>query len=660
MSNHLQGQPSPYLRQHADNPVDWYPWGEEAFAKARREDKPVFLSIGYSTCHWCHVMAEESFESEAVAEILNRDFVAVKVDREERPDVDAVYMAVCTALNGSGGWPLTILMTPEQKPFFAGTYLPPENRGRQMGLRVLLQAVAAKWKTDRTSFLKTGEELTAWRRQESAGTAAAADQSLLESAMGQLEDSYDAEYGGFGTAPKFPMPHQLLFLLRAAKLSGDKKARQLVEHTLRQMYRGGIYDHLGGGFARYSTDREWLAPHFEKTLYDNALLALCYTEAWQEGRLPLYRQVAEATLDYCLRELRAPNGGFYSGQDADSEGVEGKYYLFTPEEVKSVLGEDAGRHFCECYDITAEGNFHGASIPNLLLNQRWNLLPEGYEEFRERLRLYRAERRPLGTDTKLLTGWNGLMLMALAKAAWVFDDRRYRSYAEDLAAFLRTEAGAAEAESLRAVVYEEASAFLPAQLSDTVFTALGFLELYRADYDPAHLATAIALADQALAHFADPRGGFYSPSDRAETLITRPKEIFDGALPSGNTAAALLFDQLDRLTGESRWREAADAQLSFLASHAARYPAGIAFGCIALLSRLYPTRELVCVAEEPPATLRAVLGTYAPELTVLLKRPSDARLGELCPFTAQMTQTEGKPTFYLCQNGSCGLPFTEE
>ena len=659
MSNHLQGQASPYLRQHADNPVDWYPWGEEAFAKARREDKPVFLSIGYATCHWCHVMAEESFESEAVAAVLNRDFVAVKVDREERPDVDAVYMEVCTALNGSGGWPLTILMTPEQKPFFAGTYLPRENRGRQMGLRPLLEAVALQWKRDRAAFLKTGEELTALLRQEREGEAAPADQELLKQAVQQLMDSYDPEYGGFGTAPKFPMPHQLLSLLRAAKLTDNKKARRLVEHTLQQMYRGGIYDHLGGGFARYSTDREWLAPHFEKTLYDNALLALCYTEAWQEGHLPLYRQVAEATLDYCLRELRSESGGFYSGQDADSEGVEGKYYLFTPEEVKSVLGEDDGRHFCECYDITAEGNFHGASIPNLLLNQRWNLLPEGYEEFRERLRLFRAQRCPLGTDTKLLTGWNGLMLLALAKAAWVFDDKRYRSYAEDLAAFLRTEAGASEAEGLRAVCYEEPSAFLPALLSDYVFPALGFLELYRVDYNPAHLATALALADQALAHFADPRGGLFDASDRAETLITRPKEIFDGALPSGNTAAALLFDQLDRLTGERQWREAADRQLSFLSSHAALYPAGIAFGCIALLSRLYPTRELVCVAEEPPATLRAVIGTYAPELTVLLKRPSDAQLAKLCPFTAQMTQTDGKPTFYLCRNGSCGLPFTE-
>ena len=659
MSNHLQGQPSLYLRQHADNPVDWYPWGEEAFARARREDKPVFLSIGYATCHWCHVMARESFESEAVAELLNRDFVAVKVDREERPDVDAVYMAVCTALNGSGGWPLTILMTPDQKPFFAGTYLPRENRGRQMGLCGLLQAVARKWKTDRASLLKTGEELTAWLRRESEGEAARADQSLLESAVGQLLDSCDAEYGGFGTAPKFPMPHQLLFLLRSAKLSGDKKARAAVEQALRQMYRGGIYDHLGGGFARYSTDREWLVPHFEKTLCDNALLALCYTEAWQEGRLPLYRQVAEATLDYCLRELRAPNGGFYSGQDADSEGEEGKYYLFTPDEVKSVLGEDDGRHFCECYDITDEGNFHGASIPNLLLNQRWNLLPEGYEEFRERLRLFRAERRPLAADNKLLTGWNGLMLLALAKAAWVFDDKRCRSYAEDLAAFLLKEAGAAAPETLRAVCYEEGSAFLPAQLCDYVFPALGFLELYRADYDPEHLAAALALADQALSRFADPRGGLFSTSDRAETLIARPREVYDGALPSGNTAAALLFDQLDRLTGERKWREAADAQLAFLASHAARYPAGIAFGGIALLSRLYPTRELVCVAEEPPASLRAVTGTYAPELTLLLKRPSDTRLGELCPFTASMAQQDGKPTFYLCQNGTCGLPFTE-
>ncbi|MDO4973019.1 MAG: thioredoxin domain-containing protein [Eubacteriales bacterium] len=660
MPNHLSRERSPYLLQHAENPVDWYPWGAEAFERAHREDKPVFLSIGYSTCHWCHVMAQESFENEAVAAVLNRDFIAVKVDREERPDVDAVYMEVCTALNGSGGWPLTILMTPEQKPFFAGTYLPRESRSRQLGLLPLLRAVAEKWQHDRASLLKTGEQITALLREERAPGKAAPDEELVRLAAAQLADSYDKEYGGFGTAPKFPSPHQLLFLLRYARLSGDRAARAMAEHTLRQMYRGGIFDHIGGGFARYSTDREWLTPHFEKTLYDNALLALCYTEAWQEGRLPLHRQVAEATLDYCLRELRAESGGFYSGQDADSEGEEGKYYLFTPDELRTVLGADDGRHLAECYDITAEGNFHGKSIPNLLLNQRWNLLPEGYADLRERLRLYRAARCPLGTDRKLLTGWNGLMLLALARAAWAFEDRRYLLRARELAAFLLKEAGAAEPETLRAVCYEDGAAPLPAQLEDYAFTALGFLELYRADFDPAHIAAAIGLAKELPAHFADGSGAYYQTSDRAQALLKRPQALFDGALPSGNSAAALLFDRLFRLTGDNVWQERRSALLAFLAARAERWPAGISFGLLGLLSSVWPTRELVCVAEEVPAALRTVSGTYAPELTLLLKRPGDAALAALCPFTAGMAQRDGKPTFYLCQNGSCGLPFTAD
>lgn len=660
MPNHLQNEHSPYLLQHADNPVDWYPWGEEAFQKAREEDKPVFLSIGYATCHWCHVMAHESFEDGQVAAVLNRDFVAVKVDREERADIDAVYMDVCTALNGSGGWPLTVLMTPEQKPFFAGTYLPRDSRGPYMGLLPLLQAVAAKWKRDRASLLQTGEEIVSLLRRKEAAGEAAPDQEMLKKAVLQLFASYDREYGGFGSAPKFPTGHHLLFLLRFARLSGDKKARELVEHTLRQMYRGGIYDHIGGGFARYSTDREWLAPHFEKTLYDNALLALCYTEAWQEGRFPLYRQVAEGVLDYCLRELRSESDGFYSGQDADSEGEEGKYYLFTPAEVASVLGADEGRHFCECYDITEEGNFHGKSIPNLLLNQRWNLIPEGYADLREKLRLYRAERSALLTDTKLLTGWNGLMLLALAKAAWVFDDRRYRSYAEELALFLRERAGAGNAAGLRAVCYENADRPLPAQLNDYVFTALGLLEQYRVDFDPGHIACAVGLAETVAERFADwDGGGFFLSSDRSESLIRRPKELYDGAMPSGNGAAAVLFDQLDRLTGETRWREAADRQLRFLCAHAERYPAGAAFGFIALLSLVYPTRELVCVADFPPESLKTVAGAYAPELSILLKRPGDPALESVCPFTAPFEQKDGRPTFYLCQGGTCSLPFTE-
>ena len=659
MSNHLANERSPYLRQHRDNPVDWYPWGAEAFEKAKREDKPVFLSIGYATCHWCHVMAEESFENAEVAAVLNRDIVPVKVDREERPDVDAVYMEVCTALNGSGGWPLTVVMTPEQQPFFAGTYLPRLSRGGRVGLLPLLRALAGRWKSDRASLTKTGTEITAFLRREAAPAAGRADRALLLRAAAQLRDSYDAAYGGFGAAPKFPAPQTLLFLLRMAKLEGDKTLRPMAEHTLRQMYRGGIFDHLGGGFCRYSTDQEWLAPHFEKTLYDNALLALCYTEAWQEGRYALWRGVAESTLDYCLRELRAENGGFFSGQDADSEGEEGKYYLFTPDEVCRVLGPEDGKHFCECYDITAEGNFRGRSIPNLLLNQRWNLIPEGYDDFRETLRLYRAGRCRLRTDTKLLSGFNGLMLAALARAAWVFDDKRYLAAAEELAVFLLRTAGAEEPARFAAVCYGDTPAGLPAQLDDCVFTALGLLELYRADFDAAHILQAKALADFVTAHFADPKGGFFRSSDTAEALIKRPKELWDGALPSGNSGAAVLFERLCRLTGEASPSEQADALLDFLCARTEDYPAAAPFALTALLGRVYGTKELVCVHDTPTAMLAGLSSRYAPELTLLLKRPGDETLARAAPFTAAMTQREGKPTYYLCENGVCGLPFTE-
>ncbi len=659
MSNHLANERSPYLLQHSENPVDWYPWGQAAFEKARAEDKPVFLSIGYATCHWCHVMAEESFENETVAEILNRDYVPVKVDREERPDVDAVYMEACTALNGSGGWPLTVVMTPDQQPFFVGTYLPRESRGGRIGLLPLLRALAGRWQHDRASLLKTGAEITAWLTREERADNGKAGEDLLKQAASQLRASFDEEYGGFGAAPKFPAPQNLLFLLRQAKLGGDRSLRRMAEFTLQQMYRGGIYDHLGGGFCRYSTDREWLAPHFEKTLYDNALLALCFTEAWQEGRYALWRTAAESTLDYCLRELRHENGGFFSGQDADSEGVEGKYYLFTPGEVCDALGAEDGKKLCDCYDITEEGNFHGRSIPNLLINQRWNLIPEGYEDLLERLRLYRQERYPLRTDTKLLSGWNGLMLLSLSRAAWVFDDPRYANAARELACFLLRTAGAEEPARFAAVCYGDGRAPLPAQLDDCVFTALGLLELYRVDYDAAHVLAAKRLADWVTEHFADKDGSYFRTSDLSEALIKRPKELFDGALPSGNSGAAALFELLGRMTGEADWTARADTLLDRLSARAQQYPAGIAFALTALMARVYPTRELVCVNDSPTEMLRSVTGRYAPELSVLLKRPGDTLLAEAAPFTASMVRQEDKATYYLCQNGACGLPFTE-
>ncbi len=662
MSNSLINEKSPYLLQHAENPVDWMPWGEAAFARAEREDKPVFLSIGYSTCHWCHVMAHESFEDPQVAELLNRDFVSVKVDREERPDVDAVYMEVCTALNGSGGWPLTVLMTPQKQPFFAATYLPKDNRGGRLGLLGLLTMIAAKWRRDREELLAAGEEICAWVSRRRPLGEAEPDQAFLQKAVEQFKASFDEEYGGFGAAPKFPSAHNLLFLLRYAALSGDKAARRMAERTLQQMFRGGIYDHFGGGFSRYSTDREWLLPHFEKTLYDNALLALAYTEAWQEGHLALYRQTAEAVLDYCMRELQSPEGGFYSGQDADSGGEEGGYYGFRPQEIRQLLGEDPGRHFAECYDITEEGNMgrSGKSVPNLLLNQRWNLLPEGYEDFRERLRLYREQRAALPTDTKILTAWNGLLLMALARAAWVFDDPRYLAQARRLAGFLRAYAFAGEEPgSLQACVYGTESRF-GARLEDFAFYALGLLELYQADFHTEDLVLAAALAEEIPLRFSAAGGGYYMTARGAEELLKRPMEKYDGAMPSSNSACAVLFDRLSRLTGAKKWREAAEEQLRFICRSGESYPAGHAFGLIALLSAVYPTRELVCVAEKPPAALKSVLARYAPELSVLLKRPGDEALEALAPFTREMRMQGGKPTFYLCSGGSCGLPFTVE
>ena len=659
MSNSLIKEKSPYLRQHAENPVDWLPWGEEAFYRAGHEDKPIFLSIGYSTCHWCHVMARESFEDSQVAALLNRYYIPVKVDREERPDVDSVYMQACQALTGSGGWPLTIIMTADKLPFFAGTYIPKNSRGNQAGLIPLLSAIARRWAEDRESLLKTAGEIGSFLSAQREPSPAEPGEDKLKAAAAQLAAAYDREYGGFGTAPKFPSPHDLLFLLRLAHFTGDKEQRQMVDNSLRQMYRGGIYDHFGGGFSRYSTDREWLAPHFEKTLYDNALLSFLYTEAWQEGHTALYRDVAENTLDYCLRELKAEGGGFFSAQDADSRGVEGAYYLFTPEEVKSVLGEDAGRHFCNCYDITPEGNFHGKSIPNLLLNNRWNFVPEGYEEYREKLRLYREERLPLFTDEKILTGWNGLMLMALSRAAFAFGDRRYLMEARELAEFMGEklyEGGRLMARLCDGELRYEA------QLDDYAFYALGLLELYRADFKAGHIASAQALAGQLLEDFADERGGFFRTSRGAEKLFIRPKEVYDGALPSDNSAAALLFEELFRLTGKELWREAAEKQLGYICSACARVPAGCAFGYLAMLRYVYGGRELVCVlpSGELPESFKAVLGRYAPELTVLVKDPENGELlSQLAPFTADMQPQKGKAACYICQNGACSLPVTE-
>ncbi len=656
MKNRLQNEKSPYLLEHAENPVDWYPWGAEAFEKAAAEDKPIFLSIGYASDHWCHVMNDEAFNNPAAAELLNRYFAPVIVDREERPDVDSVYMSACAMLNGSGGWPLTVIMTPERKPFFAATYIPLENALNRMGLKSLLTAVADKWKNDRGALLKTAEDISANLRRSAKPDGSKPDAEFLKRAAEQLKASNDREYGGFGSSPKFPSPQNLIFLMRYAALSGDKSCREMADAALKTMYRGGIYDHFGGGFFRYSTDREWLAPRFEKMLYVNAALAYAYTEAWQSGHLALYRSVAENTLDMCMRDLLSDDGGYYSALDADSGGIEGAYYLFTPDEVEKALGAEDGKHFCECYDINAEGNFRGKCIPNLLINTRWQLLPEGYDELCEKMRIYRASRMPLKTDTTQLLSWNGLMLMALAKAASAFGDARYLYAAESLAEFIKNnfyENGKLKARRVDGELKYDA------RLDDYVFYALGLTELYNADRKAEHLRDATALADEIERNFSSDEGFFYLTGDGDEKLIIRPKEIFDGEIPSGNSGAAALFDLLAGYTGDKKYRDISAKALRYTAGVSRKYYAASPFALCAALSGVYPTREILLALpdENIPESFRAVTAGYAPELTITVKTPSQAeKLAQIAPFTANCESKDGKPTIYVCQDGEYGAP----
>ncbi len=650
MSNRLSKERSPYLLQHAENPVDWRPWSTEAFEEARQNDKPVFLSIGYSTCHWCHVMAHESFEDNAVARAINAAFLPIKVDREERPDVDAVYMAACMAMNGSGGWPLTLLLTPDQKPFWAGTYLP------KAQLLQLLDRAAQLWRDDREAVLSAGEALTAHLRQENASPSGSPRRETVAQAAELFAQSFDPEWGGFGPPPKFPTPHNLIFLLRYAHLTENAHTRDMALQTLDAMYRGGLFDHVGGGFSRYSTDHRWLVPHFEKMLYDNALLALAYTDAFQYTRRPLYEKIVRRTLDYVLRELSTSPGGFCCGQDADSDGVEGKYYTLTPDELPPVLGQHDAERFCQWYGITLAGNFEGKSIPNLLAQEHFDREPEGLSALREQVYHYRLHRTALHRDDKVLTAWNALALAALARAGLVLDEPRYLAAAEKIVSFLSVHLVCPDGRLLAR--WREGEAAHPGKLDDYAFYSWGLLELYGATFAPAYLAQAVKLAGIMLDFFFDwERGGFYPYASDGEQLLTRTKEVYDGAMPSGNSVAALVLLRLARLTGENRWREAAELQTSWLAG-AIDYPAGHSFAMLAFLEALWPSAELVVTARAVPAELKSFLRQAPhPELTVLLKTPESADiLAGLAPFTKDYPIPERGSKYYLCRNGACAQP----
>ena len=663
MPNRLKDEKSPYLFQHKDNPVDWYPWCDEAFQKARTEDKPIFLSIGYSTCHWCHVMAHESFEDKAVAKLLNQGFICIKVDREERPDIDAVYMSVCQAVTGQGGWPLTIIMTPEQKPFFAGTYFPKERYYGRPGLMDILNEVLKLWKTRRQELLRDSEEITALINKTCGSEGKDSgdrfpDKEMLGKACRIFAKQFDPEWGGFGGAPKFPAPHNLLFLMRYAKEEQEAEALHMAETTLNAMADGGIHDHIGGGFSRYSTDAQWLVPHFEKMLYDNALLILAYLEAYRVTEKVKYKDMVKDIADYILRELTDREGGFYCGQDADSEGVEGKYYVFTPEEVISVLGEAQGKEFCRRYGITEEGNFEGKSIPNRI---RRGQTEEKCKLSNDSLYQYRLKRTSLHKDDKILLSWNAWTILALARAGAALKERRYLEAAKKAREFIETHMNGEDGRLY--LRYRDGEAAHQGQLEDYAVYTLALLELYRVDFQVEYLSCAIRRAGQMLRFFEDENaGGYFINAWDAAQLIARPKEMYDGAMPSGNSVAAMALQKLAALTGEVKWQGAAERQLRYCAREAYEYPAGCSFALLAMAEAIYPHRDLVCavsgdISEELMEQFEK-LPVYGMEILVKTRENADA-LAECAPFTAKYPLPKEGVMYYLCENGVCQAPVRE-
>ncbi len=608
--NHLKDQTSPYLLQHADNPVDWYPWCEEAFEKARKEDKPVFLSIGYSTCHWCHVMAEESFEDEDVARRLNRDFISIKVDREERPDLDAVYMSACTALTGSGGWPMSLFLTAEQKPFFAGTYFPKESKRGMMGFLDLLSAVAESWKSRRKELLNGAESLLSELRREQGsgigmkqGTGTEVEalgysegRKLIQEGIRQLKRSFDQEHGGFGMAPKFPMAQNLLFLIHQYKNSRDEELRPLFEKTLQQMYKGGIFDHIGGGFSRYSTDKYFLVPHFEKMLYDNALLTATYSQAFEVTGNRQFLDVAEGTAGWILREMQGAHGGFYSSQDADSEGEEGKFYTFDTDEIIRLLGADAGNAVLSHYGMTQRGNFEGKNIPNLLAHEEAEELDAG---LRETVYQYRKKRYPLHTDDKVLTAWNGMAVWALAELYQKTEKKTYLQAAERAVRFILDQLGEDGDFSALFVSWRQGRHSGHGFIDEYAWMIAAFLSLYEATRKKEYLDKARRFMRRALRNFFDGEGGGFTFWGRQnEPLIFNLKETHDGAVPSGNSVMAYnLVKLVHYVEGESdseAFEAAAEKQMAFLASSAKHYPAGHSFFLLALSLWLDSSSFYVC------------------------------------------------------------------
>ena len=672
--NRLIHEKSPYLLQHAYNPVNWYPWGPEAFAKARQEDKPIFLSVGYSTCYWCHVMEQESFDTPEVAKVMNETVVAIKVDREERPDIDAIYMNAVMAMTGSGGWPMSVFLTPDGKPFWGGTYFPPEDRWGQPGFKTALRSINETWRTKRADILRSSRQLTQ-AIQESARTESSAQltTALLERATQQFAQQFDATYSGFGSAPKFPRSHSASFLLRAWTRMKDPQTLLMVETTLDAMARGGMHDHLGGGFHRYSTDRKWLVPHFEKMLYDQALLARTYLEAYQATGKAQYAEVARDTFEYVLRDMRDPQGSFYSAEDAGEVGHEGEFYIWTSQEIEHVLGAEDARLFNQVYGVTPAGNFeHGTTIlsfqqPLEGVAQNQGMTPE---ELRTRLAAARVKllaarnrRKRPHRDDKILTDWNGLLIGALAYGARVLDEPRYAQAARDAASFILERL---QRDGRLLHRYRDGEASIPAFLDDYAFLGWGLTDLYEATFEVRWLSEAKRLTHEMVRLFWDQKsGGFFFSGDQNEQLIAQTKELYDGALPSGNSVAALNLVRLGQLTMDKGLQGYAERLVQTFSGQVSQASSAFPQFLIALDFWLGPSQEIVIAGTpampETQAMLRVVHRRFLPR-AVLTVQPADntaPAIEALIPFIKAQQPLQGKPTAYVCQNYVCNLPTTD-
>jgi len=679
--NHLINEKSPYLLQHAYNPVEWYPWGEEAFEKARRENKPIFLSIGYSTCHWCHVMEHESFEDSTVAAEMNKTFISIKVDREERPDIDNIYMTVCQMLTGSGGWPLTIIMTPDKKPFFAGTYFPKETRFGRIGMIELTQKIRESWIADREKINASAEQITtAIKNIENKVGNSEITEETMHNAFEQFSQRFDEEFGGFGESPKFPSPHNLTFLLRYWKLTGNGEALKMAEKTLTSMRKGGIFDHIGFGFHRYSTDREWLVPHFEKMLYDQALLINAYIETYQATQNKEYATVAEEIIEYVLRDMTSPEGGFYSAEDADSEGVEGKFYVWTVDEIRKILDEKDAQLFITTYNIEKNGNFteestkteSGENIPHLKysipeiagkikLNQPE--LETRLENIREKLFTDREERVHPYKDDKILTDWNGLMIAALAKTARVLDSKEIEDAAIKSMDFILSTMRKSDGRLLHRSRDGEVS--IQAHIDDYAFVIWGLLELYETTFDVNYLKTAVELQEIQNEYFWDyEQGGFYFTANDAEKLLTRSKDVYDGAIPSGNSTSFNNLLKLGRLTANSKFEDLASKMSKTFSDVVNNAPSGTTMMLQGINFALGNSSEVIIVgnlkSDDSKTLLQKLNSNFIPNKVVLFKNNDNQEdLEHIAPFTKDYEIEDENLMVYVCKNFNCNMPTNE-